>query len=308
MVIGREMIKFKKMRRKIIDLQIHTTGSDGVFSPAKVVEKARINGLAAIAITDHDSVAGLDEGMEAGKRLGIEVVPGIEFTCYQGKEEIHVLGYLFDWRNKKLAEKLVFFRQGREERAKRIVKALQKLGFSITLKQVKSLAKEVVAKPHLAQALIENPANQEKLLKEFGRMPTIGQFIRAYLVLGKPAFITKPGFTPQEAIDSIHSFEGLAVLSHPGYSFKIADKKKLIRLFGKKLDGLEVIYPYFPDKIKKTQKIINDFDQLAEELSLFKTGGSDYHGRGRGEPDIGLVNFPWEVPWEFLQRMKKAHQ
>lgn len=302
------MIKSKKMKRKIIDLQIHTTGSDGVFSPTKVVEKARKNGLAAIAITDHDSVAGLDEGVKAGKRLGIEVVPGIEFTCYQGEKEIHVLGYLFDWRNENLAEKLAFFRRGREKRAKKMVKALQELGFSIAYHQVRSLAKEVVAKPHIAQALIENPANQEKLLGEFGKAPTIGQFIRAYLVLGKPAFITKPGFTPHEAIESIHSLGGLAVLSHPGYSFKITDKEKLIQLFGKKIDGLEVIYPYFPDKVKKTQKVINYFNRLAEELSIFKTGGSDYHGRERGEPDIGLVNFPWEVPYKFLRKMKKAHQ
>ena len=293
------------MTQKIIDLQIHTLGSDGVFTPAQIVKKAKENKVAAIAITDHDSVAGIGEGLAAGKKLGIEVVPGIEFTCYRGEEELHVLGYFFDWQNQELAKQLTFFRQGRMERARKMVEKLRQLGFAITLKGVQRLAKEVVAKPHIAKAVIENLQNKKKLLKKFGRIPTIGQFIKAYLVLGRSAYTTKPSFTPEEAIEFIHLFGGLAVLSHPGYSLKVGEKEKLKQLMEQKLDGLEVIHPYFPYDLKKTQKIIKYFKGLTAEFSLLKTGGSDYHGKREGEIDIGLVNFPLEVPYQFLEGLKK---
>jgi predicted metal-dependent phosphoesterase TrpH len=293
------------MTSKIIDLQIHTTGSDGVFAPAQIVKKAKENKVAAIAITDHDSVAGMSEGLVAGKRLGIEVVPGIELTCYQKKEEYHLLGYYFDWQDKDLAKKIVFYKEVRKLRAKKVVAKLQALGFFVTYEEVSHLAKEAILRPHFVRAVNANPKNHQRLVQEFGRIPSISQFIRTYIVPGKPAYVEKPGFAPLGAIKLIHRLGGLAILSHPGYTIKIGDEEKLKGFIKDGLDGLEVVYPYHPNNLKKTRRMVNYFDKVADRFRLLKTGGSDYHGRRENEVEIGLINFPLEVPYQLLEGLKK---
>lgn len=293
------------MREKFVDLQVHTTASDGKYTPTQVVKRAKKLGLSAIAVTDHDSVGGIWEALSAGEKFGIEVVPGIEFTCYQDDEEYHMLGYFIDWRDKALAKKLALFRQGRKERARKVATKLQRIGYKVTYEDIRHLAGGLILRPHLAQAVIYNPENRKRLLQEFGQMPTIGQFINSYIKPGKPAYAKKPGFTPRGAIRFIHRLGGLAVVSHPGYNIKAGEEEKLRKLVKGGLDGIEVIYPYHPQNIKKTKQVIDYFAKLGKKFSLLATGGSDYHGIEGGKGEIGLVDLPFRVPYEFLEKMKE---
>ena len=168
------------------------------------------------------------------------------------------------------------------------------------------LAKEVILRPHFVRAVRANPKNRQKLLDEFGRIPSIDQFIKIHLVPGKPAYVEKPGFTPLGAIRLIHRLGGLAILSHPGYTIKIGESGELKQFIKNGLDGIETVYPYYSTDIKETKKLVNYFDKVADKLRLLKTGGSDYHGKRENEVDIGLVNFSLQVSYEFLEEMKRA--
>jgi len=150
-----------------IDLHVHTTASDGVYTPTQIVKKAKELGLVAIGICDHDTIDAVKEALNAGKKFGIEVVPGVEITNYwsaKNRREFHTLGYFYDLDSKILNDTLRHFQQVRVERAKKIVKKLQNLGFAVTYPQVKKLAKGAIGRPHPARAVIENKKTRSFLL------------------------------------------------------------------------------------------------------------------------------------------------
>lgn len=250
-----------------VDLHSHTTASDGLFSPTEIVRLARQNGLKAVAITDHDIVSGIDEAIHEGKKLGIEVIPGVEIsTLWKGKE-IHMLGLFIDYKDQNLLEKLEKQRDVRHRRNQLMIEKLNQLGISITMEEVEAKkrgnsTKRNLGRPHIAEVLIEK-----------GIVRTMDEAFDQYLGHDGKAYVTPERITPFEAIEWIHQSRGAAVIAHPG----IYEQDDLIPLLVKKgLDGIEVNHPDHSDEDRKRYKV------LAEDFKLIMTAGSDFHGERHG--------------------------
>ncbi len=292
---------------KYIDLHTHTTASDGNLDPSDLVKKARRTGLQAIAITDHDQVGGIKEAEEAGKEYNLEIVTGIEITCYEKnakeKKEFHILGYFIDYKNKELLNYLEKVQKGRVDRAKNMVDRLSDLGWNIDWIEVRMRAKGSVGRPHIAKTVLEKEANLKKLDNEFGYMPTVSDFIKKYLIPGKPAYFEKFAYNPKQAIELIKKSQGLAVLAHPCYDVPEGEEEIIERFKKWGLIGLEAIYPY--KDIKKSKEKIEYFTCLADKYDLLVTGGSDYHGTEGLGAGLGILNWGLEVPYSILEELKK---
>lgn len=241
------------------DLHLHTTASDGVMTPTQVVEEAARVGLSAIAISDHDTVAGLEEATAAGKRLGVEIVPGMELSTDYGLFEIHILGYFFDWHSEKLLKELQVLREARYERGRKMVEKLNELGVPVTMERVMEIAgKGAVGRPHVARAIVETRA-VSSMNSAFGR----------FLVKGAPAYIERTKLTPFDAVALIVNAGGVASFAHPhkvGYDNIIPELMK---------SGLQAIEVYHSDH---SSVISRKYQALARRYGLIATGGSDAHG------------------------------
>jgi predicted metal-dependent phosphoesterase TrpH len=299
-----------KKPNRLVDLHTHTFYSDGVLSPSDLVEKAKKTGLAAIAITDHDSINGLKEGLAVGKKFGVEVVPGAEITSYPDeKQEFHFLGYYLDWENKGLQKVLEESQKGREERAKKVIKKLNSFGYLINFGDLKAFSRGTIVQPHIAWLVINDKQNKKKLLSDFGGIPSTGDFIVKYLIPGAPAYESRETLPPKEAIDLIHKYNGLVVLGHPCWSitkkegsdliFDDAKVKKLVKLG---LDGIEVFA--HRENEEDTKKCVDHYGKIAKEAGLLVTGGSDYHGFGSAGKELGFSDFYLEVPYKALENLK----
>jgi predicted metal-dependent phosphoesterase TrpH len=253
------------------DLHAHTTASDGTFSPRELVELAKKNGLSGVAVCDHDTTDGIEEALEAGTQYGIEIVPGVEInTEYEGKE-VHVLGYYFDRSSTVLQD---LFLQLREERLTRMDRILQKLrtaGIQISEKDVLAEAKGAsVGRPHIARVLVR-----------MGYASDIRDAFDRWIGKGRPGYVERFKLHPGQAVRLIREAGGVPVIAHPGLVGKDAIVEELIP---EGLLGLEALHPdHSPEERKR-------FSQMAENLGLIATGGSDFHGAGaehRG--DLGSV-------------------
>lgn len=293
--------------KKLIDLHTHTTASDGLYSPADLVKKAKKVGLVALGIADHDSINGLSEAMLEGEKIGLEIVPGAEITTYwaeQNRREFHLLGYYMDLKGKILNSTLDYYQKVREERGKKIVAKLRKLGFVITYERVRELAGGAVGRPHLARAVLEEKRNEGKLKDIFGQMPNLSEFIRAYLIAGTPAYVEKAGMEPRETIDFIHQNKGVAILAHPGWDLKIGEEETIKQFADWGADGIEAIHG------KETKEdalaCIKYFSRLADKYNLLITGGSDFHADREGESGagLGLLNWEIDISYELLEKLK----
>lgn len=297
-----------------LDLHAHTIYSDGGLTPIALVMRAKELGLSTIAITDHDSLLALEVAKIKGEELGVEIIPGIELTAYIDETlDLHILGYFIDKKNRHLQERLEFFKKQREIKSKKVVENLNKLGFKIDFNEVKKLAKGTIAQPHLAYIVINNSANSEKLIKEFGEIPSTGEFIKDYLALGGKAYEPREAATPEEAINLIHEAGGVAVLAHPCWNLSVKVGTRLIfddqwieRLVKVGLDGLEV-YAHRDNK-EDTVKAIEHYDKVADKYKLLKTGGSDFHGFGSAGKDLGYSDFYIKIPAKCLSDLKKLHE
>lgn len=291
-----------------IDLHVHTTASDGVFTPTAVIEKAKKANLTAVGIADHDTIDGLKEALSAGKRLKVEVVPGVEITNYwheQNRREFHILGYYFDLKNSPLNQTLKHYQQVRIKRAEKITQKLQDLGFHLTYQRVRELAKGTIGRPHLARAVIENKKNEKALTKVFGHVPDISEFIEEYIIRNKPAYVEKAGLEPKETINLIHQAKGLAILAHPGWSVKIGEENVIKQFVNWGVDGLEAIHSR--ETREEALNCIRYFSNLAKKYELLITGGSDFHAEREEEPGahLGLLNWQIKMPYELLEKMKE---
>lgn len=253
------------------DLHSHSTASDGVDPPARVVERAAAVGLKAMSLTDHDSVAGVEEAIQAGRRLGVEVIPGAEMTCNHEKYEIHMLAYGVDHRS---AEFQLFCEQAQRDRigrAEEMSRRLAELGVPVDMKAVMASADGgSVGRPHVARALLDA-----------GHVATFEEAFDKYLGNGKPAYFARPSVPPAEVIALIHRAGGIAVLAHP----IIGDQLCLLPMLKKAgLDGVEVWHSHHT--AEETERILVE----ALNLGLVKTGGSDCHGALSGrEASLGTV-------------------
>lgn len=252
------------------DLHLHTTFSDGAYSPQAVVNKAKNAGLSLISISDHDNLAGIEAAVEYGKMLGLEVIPGVEISTDIEDREIHLLGYFIDPGNEDFRKYLEFFRQERFHRAKRIINRLNNLGISISLDAVMGKANNnAVGRPHVAQVMIEK-----------GYVNSLYEAFDKYLGNGAPAFERKVHVSPQSAIKLISDAGGLSFIAHPGY----LDEKIILSLIKYGVDGIEVIHPsHSPSQVKYYTGIVNEYCLLA-------SGGSDFHG-GRREDELNLGKY-----------------
>ncbi|OGY23179.1 MAG: hypothetical protein A2172_02255 [Candidatus Woykebacteria bacterium RBG_13_40_15] len=298
--------------KKYIDLHAHTYYSDGGLSPAAVVEKAKKIGLSAVGIADHDSVSGLSEATSAGKKIGIEVVPATEITCYPSeKREFHILGYFIDWKNKTFQSFLKELQTQREQQAEKVVASLNELGYLINLGDLKSLTRGVIGKPHIAWMVINDLENKKKLLEDFGGIPTASDFIRKYLITGMPAHHRREALDPKDSIDLIHKHGGLAILAHPSWDLVSKDSESgkltfddhyLAELLGNGLDGIEV-YSH-RDSEEDTKLCVAHYEKIAKEKGLAVSGGSDYHGFSSTGKELGFVGFYLKIPYQVLDDLK----
>lgn len=279
------MINQRERGRSRIDLHLHSTASDGTTAPSGVVELAAACRLRSIALTDHDSTAGIAEAREAGSRLGVELLAGIEVSTAVKRGELHMLGYLIDPETDILRARLQQFRESREQRAATMVARLQEGGISITLERVLAFAAGgAIGRPHLARALVEA-----------GQATSVSDAFDRFLVPGRVGYVPHFRLTPPEAIELIHAAKGVAVLAHP-YSTG-AVETIVPELVAAGLDGLEVFYSLYNDEQQAFLAM------LAGQHDLVPTGGSDFHGTGEREGhEIGSAS----VPDDTVDRLRRV--
>ena len=262
----------------MIDLHMHSSFSDGTKTPTELVKEARNLGLSAIALTDHDTSDGVTEFMRAGTEFGITTVPGVEIsidTKLPNNGHLHMLGLFIDPDSSDLKNKLGYLRDHRNERAGKIINALNNLGIPITMEELLEEAGEgSIGRPHVAKILVRS-----------GIVSSIQEAFDIYLAKGKPAYMDKIKFAETEAIELIHRANGLAILAHPHFMGfdQIGDTlDKILHLKKLGLDGFEAFYPGMPIDLK------NSLLELARECNLIISGGSDYHGVNK--PGIMMGN------------------
>ncbi|RJX21097.1 MAG: PHP domain-containing protein [Desulforudis sp.] len=248
------------------DLHIHTTFSDGSDSPRQVVDRALAMGLEAIAVTDHDTVAGVPVAVEAAKGYPLVVIPGVEInTDYTGRE-MHILGYYINTTDPKLLDRLGSLARARNDRVDRIVKRLDALGVHIDLDEVRTRTAGTLGRPHIAEAL-----------RRAGVVSSIQEAFDRFIGRGGPAYVPRSWYTPGEAVAMVIKAGGVPVLAHPGTANADGLIPELIELG---LKGLEVYHPeHDPD-------CIEHYLRLCQRYGLIATGGSDYHGQ-RCHFDLG---------------------
>ena len=265
-----------------IDLHIHTTFSDGALSPTEVVSYASKVGLSAISITDHDCVDGISEAIEAGKKYGVEVVPGIELSAELdnvSRTEMHILGYYVNHKSKSFLDSLSIFKKVRIQRANEIYSKLEKLGMKLDPEGlIQNIENKVIGRLHFAKALVD---------KQY--VSSISEAFQQYLGLDKPAYVPKHYISPKEAIGLIIRAGGIPVLAHPYYGH-YSNKNIFKSLINDGLMGIEAWHSSHP------QHIVKKFLNIADEMGLVATGGSDCHGGGYGNsPLIGKIKVPYSA-------------
>lgn len=258
-----------------VDLHTHTYYSDGALSPYELVRLAKSRGIAALAVTDHDTVDGLPEAADAGEKFGVEVVNGVEMSVTLGEQELHLLGYFFDPENEGLRRHFEYFSIERKKRVERMVERLRHLGITLDLEKI--LARAGVGapgRPHVAAALVEA-----------GYVETYQEAFDRFLRDEGAAYVSKPLFEARVAIEMLHDAGGICVLAHPGHW---TSDETVDRLLRSGLDGIEVIHP--AHDLMLTQY----YRQLAQRQGLIETGGSDYHGlREDDEVRLGQYSLPY---------------
>jgi len=273
-----------------IDLHTHSNFSDGTLTPTELVTLAREKKISALALTDHDTMAGVEEAVLAGEMLGVEIIPGIEISVLHDKVEYHILGYWADSQNSVLAEALAKLQGARSERNNKILQKLNELGIPATNEELERVSEQgQTGRPHIA-----------KLLVRYGVVKTITQAFDDFLKKGAVAYVSRFAFTAMEAVTLIHQAGGLAVLAHPTQNDPELTRlpSVLADLVPAGLDGIEVYYPTHSHKMKKKLRA------LAAQHNLLLTGGSDYHGDIRpGTTLAGGGNI--FVPLELLVKMKE---
>ena len=263
------------MSEPAFDLQAHSLHSDGHLPAAEVVEAAAQAGVELLALSDHDTVDGVEEALEAGARHGITVVPATEISAVDGgHEDLHVLGYMIDHRDPVLAARLADARADRERRAEAMSDRLRELGYEIDPAplEARRRAGKPIGRPHLAAAVLSHPANAERLEEE--RHSDVSTFIPAYLIPGAPAYMPRTRPTVAEAIRWIHEAGGLAVWAHPFWDIDEQAEvlEAIVRFRAEGLDGVEAFYPTHSEA--QAQALA---DRCAAE-GLLATGSSDFHG------------------------------
>ena len=267
-----------------VDLHIHTSVSDGRFSPEEIVGQAVKLGVNTLAICDHDNIDGVIPAMEAAAAFPqLRVIPGVEISTYAPGSEVHILGYFMDVNDSRLKAALADSRNSRLGRAKAMIARLNKLGIDIGWQQVKEIAGDsTVGRPHIARAMLEK-----------GYIKTFNEAFDKYIGLVGPAYVERHKLTPSQAVTLVKEAKGLPVLAHP---FTVNNPQALmVELKAAGLAGIEAYYDnYSADKR-------NELARIAARHSLIATGGSDYHGIDAStETMLGDADVPAECAEKLL--------
>jgi hypothetical protein len=257
----------------LIDLHAHTTASDGALAPAALVDLACRQGVGVLGITDHDTVAGVEEALAAGERLGVEVIPGVEISCHYQRHEVHLLGYFIDHRHAALLERLAAWRQDRLRRLHEMVDRLERLGIRLDSRAILAKAHGAVGRPHVAMALVEG-----------GHVASVEEAFDRFLADGKRAYVPRERVPVEEGIALVRTASGLPVLAHPGI---YRNDGMIHDLAGKGLAGIEVLHSDHGDAAAARYR------RMAARLGLLCTGGSDFHGLPGAAPQaLGRPSLP----------------
>jgi 3',5'-nucleoside bisphosphate phosphatase len=270
--------------RRYVDLHIHTIHSDGSSTVKEVLEAAARKGLAAIAITDHDCIDAYPEALEAGAKVGIEVITGLELSSEIEGTDLHILGYFIDISNAILNRRLSEMKDARYVRARKIVENLNRQGIDLRFETVLSIAGVgAIGRPHIAAALL-----REELVYSFR------QAFEQYLGYGQPAYVEKYRMHPREVFDLIKQAGGIPVLAHPGVTNVDERIPEFIR------DGVLGIETYHSDHSATSQQ---NYIKIARKNGLAITGGSDFHNSSHNKSEIGAPR----VPYSTVKSLKEVH-
>lgn len=274
----------------IIDLHTHSSASDGSLQPAELVRHARQKGLKALAVTDHDTIDGLEEAVAEGNRIGIEVLPGIEISA-DFSSEMHILGYFINGNYSHISDVLAMLLEKRNERNPKIVRKLNDMGYEITMEEVLRQSNGgVTGRLHIAKVLLDK-----------GYVGSVNEAFNMLLSSGRPAYFKKEKLTPEQCIGEIIAAGGIPVLAHPIYLNMVYGELDVL-LEKLKKAGLMGIEAYYVDNSEEHTKT---YLSLAEKHELLVTGGSDFHGSYKPDIEIGIGRGSLKVPSEVLVRLKK---
>jgi len=274
----------------VIDLHLHTTASDGRLTPTELVRRAAACGVRTLAVTDHDTTDGLAEAAAEAARHGVVLEPGIEITAVENGRDIHMLGYFFDPLEKGFAQFLVGQRETRITRIADMAARLAQLGLPVDvdplLNDARTRNNKSIGRPALAQAMIAA-----------GYVATTSEAFDKWLAQGRPAFVERPGPSPEAVIDTLHRAGGIASLAHPGRT-KIDERIAALRDA-----GLDAIEAYHSDHDETT---VEGYVAMARRLDLLVSGGSDFHGDPARALEPGASTLPRDE-WERLSGARTTH-
>lgn len=277
---------------KRVDLHMHTTHSDGSYSPRELVRYAKEKNLGCISVTDHDTMSSYEECAGEAKKLGIELIPGIEVSAQFEPGTLHILGFFLDRNHPPLKAALEEIQRARRERNPQIIEKLSQLGIPITLEEVvEASGGKQVGRPHFSKVLVKK-----------GVVKSMEEAFRKYLAKGKPAYIDKRRLSSGEAIQRIREAGGIASIAHPK-QMKLEEAeltKELARLVGEGLGGIEA-YNSCQDRDEAAL-----YKRLAKRFNLLVTGGSDFHGANKPDVDLGYLGDGVELGYGTVEAMKAS--
>lgn len=273
-----------------IDLHTHSTCSDGTLTPTELVKKAKDIGLSAIALTDHDTVDGLEEAFEAGRKYGIEVISGIEFSV-KADTEMHLLGLDFSLDCPKIKGVLAEMVANRETRNKKVIEKLSEIGMIITEEDIKNESTSLVTgRSQIAKAMMKK-----------GYVNSVKEAFDKYLSFGKPAFVKRKTLSPEKAIEIIKNSGGFASLAHLNQTKK-SDEELYGILTHLKECGLDAIEGYYTEY---TDDMNERYRKMARDIGLKLTGGSDFHGTNKTDHELGTGSGNLRIPYKILDLLRK---
>ena len=279
---------------KWVDLHAHTSFSDGSLTPEQLVELGVEKGLSALAVTDHDTVDGVERALNRGKQLGLEVVPGLEFSTRIEGRDLHLVGLLVDHRHPALTDACRRMQQLRRQRNEQMICQLEQAGLPVSLRQFENFPRTSLTRAHIAYVLME---------AGYGR--DIKEIFRSYMSRGTPGYVDRKVLPPEECIAAIHQAGGLAFVAHL-HQINRRDPEECVRLCRRALelgaDGLETRYCEFDSFWRQTA------EEIARTTGCLRSGGSDFHGRFKPGLELMTGYGDLRVPYGFLSRMKKRRK
>ena len=279
---------------KYIDLHTHSTVSDGSFTPSELIEHAHEIGLAAIALTDHDTASGIDEFLEAAVKYdNIEAIPGVEISVGFKSKEIHLVGLFIDHKSESLLELLCEIRRERNKRNELIIDKLQAMGYDIALQELLDIAGgESIGRPLLAKILIKK-----------GYFTEVQEVFDKCLKRGAPAYCPRVLPTPEKGISEIHKAGGIAVWAHPLY--RSSNDRNSIRKVLREMTEIDAIEAYYTSFTPTQTRAVLE---VAEEFNIPVSGGSDFHGANQNGIELGTGYGELAVPYDILEKLRQIKE